>query len=75
MVRNPFLKRSMDRDMIHSVWMRVSLKNFFDALSAARAIDRFASGKTFDDYAEDDLLASAVPNENSRLLGEAFKPH
>ena len=33
------------------------LKWFYDALAAARAIEEFSRGKTFEEYVGDDLLA------------------
>ena len=37
-----------------------SLKYFFDALLAARAIQDFAQDKTFEEFCSDDLLSSAI---------------
>lgn len=49
-----------------------SLKHFYDALIAARAIQSFIAGKTFDDYLDDDLLSAGVERK-FEIIGEAFK--
>ena len=49
-----------------------SLKHFYDALIAARAIQTFIAGKTFDDYLDDDLLSAGVERK-FEIIGEAFK--
>lgn len=48
-----------------------SLKHFYDALIAARAIKDFIKGKTFDDYISDDLLSSGVERK-FEIIGEAL---
>jgi len=48
-----------------------SLKWFYDALGAARAIRSFSRGKGFVDYCEDDLIASAVERK-FEIIGEAL---
>ncbi len=48
-----------------------SLKHYFDALTAARAIHIFADGKTFDDYRSSDLLSSAIERK-FEIIGEAL---
>ena len=48
-----------------------SLKYFFDALSAARAIRKFANEKTYDDYCADDLLSSGIERK-FEIIGEAL---
>lgn len=48
-----------------------SLKYFYDALVAARAIRRFASDRTFEDYCGDDLLSSAIERK-FEIVGEAL---
>lgn len=48
-----------------------SLKHFYDALSAARAIRRFSEGKSFEDYCADDILASAIERK-FEIIGEAL---
>lgn len=48
-----------------------SLKHFYDALVAARAIRSFTENKTFEDYCANDLLASAVERE-FEIIGEAL---
>ena len=48
-----------------------SLKHFYDALSAARAIQKFITDKTFEDYLDDDLLSSGVERK-FEIIGEAF---
>ena len=47
------------------------LKWFYDALAAARAIEEFSRGKTFEEYVGDDLLASAIERK-FEILGEAL---
>jgi uncharacterized protein with HEPN domain len=46
-----------------------SLKHFYDAREAARAIRHFAAGKTFEDYCSDEMLSSAIVS-GSRKLGQ-----
>jgi len=48
-----------------------SLKHFYDALVAARAIRSFIEGKTFQDYCLDDLLCSGVERK-FEIIGEAL---
>ena len=48
-----------------------SLKHYFDALGAARAIRRFSKGKSFEDYCSDDMLASAIERK-FEIIGEAL---
>ena len=48
-----------------------TLKYYYDALLAARAIERFASGKTFEEYCGDDLLSSAIERK-FEIVGEAL---
>ena len=48
-----------------------SLKHFYDALDAARAILRFAQNKTFGNYCNDELLSSAVERK-FEIIGEAL---
>ena len=48
-----------------------SLKHFYDALSAARAIQTFITDKTFEDYLDDDLLSAGVERK-FEIIGEAF---
>ena len=48
-----------------------SLKYFYDALQAARAIQGFVQGKTFEDYCFDDLLSSAIERKFA-IIGEAL---
>lgn len=48
-----------------------SLKHFYDALSAARAIQNFIADKTFEDYLTDDLLSAGVERK-FEIIGEAF---
>jgi uncharacterized protein with HEPN domain len=47
------------------------LKHLYDAREAVRAIFRFVSGKTFDDYERDDLLRSGVERK-FEIIGEAL---
>ena len=47
------------------------LKHLYDIREAARAISRFVSGKTFDDYEQDDLLRSGVERK-FEIIGEAL---
>ena len=37
-----------------------SLKHYYDAREAARAIMSFAAGRTYDDYYRDEMLSSAI---------------
>ena len=48
-----------------------SLKWFYDALIAARAILHFAEVKSFADYCADDLLSSAIERK-FEIIGEAL---
>ena len=48
-----------------------SLKHFYDAREAARAILAFTRGKSFEDYAADEMLASAVERK-FEIIGEAL---
>ncbi len=48
-----------------------SLKHFYDALSAARAIQTFIANKTFEDYLEDELLSAGVERK-FEIIGEAL---
>ena len=48
-----------------------SLKHFYDALNAARAIQNFIADKTFEDYLADELLAAGVERK-FEIIGEAF---
>ena len=48
-----------------------SLKSYYDALDAARAIRGFCSDRGFEDYCGDDLLASAVERK-FEIIGEAL---
>ncbi len=48
-----------------------SLKHFFDALVAARAILKFSEGKKYEDYAADELLSSAIERK-FEIIGEAL---
>ena len=48
-----------------------SLKYFFDALTAARAIQKFSQGKTFEDYCADEMLSSAIERK-FEIIGEAL---
>ncbi|MEX2581257.1 MAG: DUF86 domain-containing protein [Verrucomicrobiales bacterium] len=48
-----------------------SLKHYFDALTAAWAIQRFSRGKNFEDYCSNDLLASAIERK-FEIIGEAL---
>ena len=48
-----------------------SLTYFYDALIAARSIQRFCSDKSFEDYCLDDLLASAVERK-FEIIGESL---
>ena len=46
------------------------LKHFYDALAAARAIQKFSEGKSFEDYCSDEMLASAIERK-FEIIGEA----
>lgn len=48
-----------------------SLKHFFDALTAARAIQKFIANKTYEDYLEDELLSAGVERK-FEIIGEAL---
>ncbi len=48
-----------------------SLKYFYDALQAAKAIQGFAKDATFDDFCSDDLLSSAIERK-FEIIGEAL---
>lgn len=46
-------------------------KYLWDALRAAKLLDTFRQGKSFDDYRSDDLLKSAVERQ-FEIIGEAL---
>ncbi len=48
-----------------------SLKSYYDALNAARAIQDFSRGKTFENYSADDMLTSAIERK-FEIIGEAL---
>ena len=48
-----------------------SLKHFYDALQAARAVRDFTHGRCFEEYCADDLLSSAVEHK-FEIIGEAL---
>jgi len=48
-----------------------SLKYFYDALAAARAIREFAEGNTFEDYCANEMLISAIERK-FEIIGEAL---
>jgi uncharacterized protein with HEPN domain len=48
-----------------------SLKHFYDAREAARAILQFTAGRTFEDYASNEMLSSAVERK-FEIIGEAL---
>lgn len=48
-----------------------SLKHFFDALTAARAIQKFIANKTYEDYLEDELLSAGVERKFEIIGDEA----
>jgi uncharacterized protein with HEPN domain len=50
-----------------------SLKHFYDALSAARAIQTFIVNKTFEDYLEDELLSAGVERK-FEIIGDGARP-
>jgi uncharacterized protein with HEPN domain len=48
-----------------------SLKHLYDALMAARSIQRFADGKSYEDYRQDELLSSAIERK-FEIIGECL---
>ncbi|MDI1319990.1 MAG: DUF86 domain-containing protein [bacterium] len=48
-----------------------TLKHFYDAREAARAIRQFAAGRSFEDYCSDDMLSSAIERK-FEIIGEAL---
>jgi uncharacterized protein with HEPN domain len=48
-----------------------SLKHFYDALAAAESIRRFADGRSFEDYCDDEMLSSAIERK-FEIIGEAL---
>lgn len=48
-----------------------SLKHYYDAREAARAIRDFTTGRTFEDYCANEMLASAVERK-FEIIGEAL---
>jgi uncharacterized protein with HEPN domain len=49
----------------------VSLKHFFDAREAARAIRRFSDGRSFQDYCDDEMLSAAIERK-FEIIGESL---
>ena len=48
-----------------------SLKHFYDAREAARAIRRFAAGRSYEDFCADEMLSSAIERK-CEIIGEAL---
>ncbi len=48
-----------------------SLKHYYDAREAARAITRFAAGRSYEDYCRDEMLSSAIERK-FEIIGEAL---
>ncbi len=48
-----------------------SLKHYYDAREAARAIRRFAAGRSYADYCADEMLSSAIERK-FEIIGEAL---
>lgn len=48
-----------------------SLKHFYDAREAARAIRRFAAGRSYEDFCADEMLSSAIERK-FEIIGEAL---
>jgi uncharacterized protein with HEPN domain len=47
-----------------------SLKYYYDAREAARAIMRFTVARSYDDYCRDEMLSSAIERK-FEIIGEA----
>ncbi len=53
--------------------MRLESKKYlYDILQAAKSLDQFSSGKSFDDYQADPLLRSATERQ-FEIIGEALR--
>ena len=48
-----------------------SLKHFYDAREAARAILRFTAGRSYEDFCADEMLSSAIERK-FEIMGEAL---
>jgi uncharacterized protein with HEPN domain len=48
-----------------------SLKHFYDAREAGRAIQRFVAGCNYEDYCADEMLAAAIERK-FEIIGEAL---
>ena len=48
-----------------------SLKHYYDAREAARAILRFAAGRSYFDYCPDEMLSSAIERK-FEIIGESL---
>ncbi|MCX6934398.1 MAG: DUF86 domain-containing protein, partial [Verrucomicrobia bacterium] len=48
-----------------------SLKHFYDAREAARAILRFTAGRSYEDFCADEMLSSAIERK-FEIIGEAL---
>jgi len=85
-LKNPFLRRSVqatkrrlfphsefndDRPIEPSMSDKQPAKYLWDAVEAAKRIERFTSGRTFDEYLADDMLRDAV-ERRFQVIGEAL---
>ena len=50
---------------------QTSLKHYYNAKEAARAILCFAAGRTYDDYFRDEMLSSAIERK-FEIIGESL---
>jgi len=85
-LKNPFLRRSIeatkrrlfppseftdDRPIEPSMSEKQPAKYLWDAVEAAARIERFTSGRTFDEYLSDEMLRAAVERQ-FEIIGEAL---
>jgi uncharacterized protein with HEPN domain/predicted nucleotidyltransferase len=74
-LENPFLRRRIETER-RTLFPTAMISNqaaafLWDAQRAAGRITRFAAGRTYDDYLDDDMLRAAVERQ-FEIIGEAF---
>jgi uncharacterized protein len=74
-LENPFLRRRIETER-RTLFPTAMISNqaatyLWDARRAAERITRFAAGRTYDDYLDDDMFRAAVERQ-FEIIGEAF---